>query len=72
MHVPGGRVPGRETGASLLDLAVWSLREQGLVEVEQIRPVAHERVVKMGGHSFSRVRAIGTAAIGGLEGALEV
>ena len=70
MQVPGGRVPGMETGASLLDLAVWSLREQGLVEVEQIRPVAEERVVKMGGPSFSRVRAAGKAALGGLEGAL--
>lgn len=72
MHVPGAKVKGRETGANLLNLAVWSLREQGLIEVEQLRPVESERVVVMGGRSFTRVRPLPGEALklGGLEGVL--
>ncbi len=72
MHVPGGRVKALDTGANLLNVAVWSLREQGLVEVEQLRPVEKERTVVMGGQSFSRVRPVAgeILELGGLEGAL--
>jgi hypothetical protein len=71
MHVPGAKVDGPNTAANLLNIAVWSLREQGLVEVQQLRPVEAERVVVMGGRSFARVAALGRAApLPGLEGAL--
>jgi hypothetical protein len=71
MHVPGVVVDGIDMAANLLDIAVWSLREQGLVEVEQLRPVEPERVVTMGGKSFAAVRALGRGAeLPGLEGAL--
>ena len=72
MHVPGAKVAGFDTAANLLKIAIWSLREQGLVEVEQLRPVKSERVVVMGGRSFVRVRPLPGEALrlGGLEGAL--
>jgi hypothetical protein len=71
MHVPGLVVDGIGMAANLLDIAVWSLREQGLVEVEQLGPVESERVTVMGGHSFAAVRALGQGAeLPGLEGAL--
>lgn len=71
MHVPGAKVDGPDTAANLLGIAVWSLREQGLVEVQQLRPVEKERVTVMGGRSFARVAALGQSApLPGLEGAL--
>jgi hypothetical protein len=72
MHVPGAKVAGLDTAANLLSIAVWSLREQGLVEVQQLRPVTEERVVTMGGKSATRMAALeGPAtALPGLEGAL--
>lgn len=69
--MPGATVDGLDTGANLLNLAIWSLREQGLVQVEQLRPVEEERVRVMGGQSFARVRALGKGEdLPGLEGAL--
>ena len=72
MRVPGAKVSGLETAASLLTIAVWSLGDRGLVETEQIRPIERERVVTMGGKSFARVRPLPGEALrlGGLEGAL--
>jgi hypothetical protein len=72
MHVPGAKVDGLETAGNLISIAVWSLREQKLVEVEQLRPVESERLTVMGGRSFARMRPLPGEAIrlGGLEGAL--
>jgi hypothetical protein len=72
VKVPGAVVDGPDTADDLLNLAIWSLREQGLVEVEQIRPVEEERVQTLGGKSFVRVRPLPGEALklGGLEGAL--
>jgi hypothetical protein len=73
MHVPGAEVDGPDTAGNLLNLAIWSLREQELVEVEQLRPVEVERAGGvLGGEPFSRVRPLPGEAIrlGGLEGAL--
>ena len=71
MHVPGAKVAGIDTAANLLNLAIWSLREQGLVAVEQLRPVETEKVVVMGGHSFARLRPLDAhRQLPGLEGAL--
>jgi hypothetical protein len=69
VRVPGARVDGPKTAANLLNIAVWSLREQGLIEIEQVRPVVHERFVVMGGRSFVRVSAVaGPPRLPGLEG----
>lgn len=74
VKVPGAEVDGPDTAGNLLNLAVWSLREQGLIEVEQLRPVEVERAASgvMGGKSFARVRPLPGEALGlgGLEGAL--
>jgi hypothetical protein len=71
VKVPRALVEGLDTGANLLNLAVWSLREQGLVQVEQLRPVEDEPVRVMGGQSFARVMALGKGEdLPGLEGAL--
>lgn len=71
MKVPRALVEGLDTGANLLNLAVWSLREQGLVQVEQLRPVEDEPVRALGGQSFSRLMALGKGEdLPGLEGAL--
>jgi hypothetical protein len=72
LRVPGAKVAGPETAASLLTVAVWSLGKSGLIEAEQIRPVEEERAVTMGGKSFARVRPLPGEALrlGGLEGEL--
>ena len=72
MHVPGAKVHARNTGGNLLLLAVWSLREQGLVEIDQLRRVEKEGLMVMGGRSFTRVRPLPGEAVrlGGLEGRL--
>lgn len=71
VNVPGAKVDGLDTAGNLLNLAVWSLREQGLVEVQQLRPVEVETVTVWGGQSFVRVTALDDhTALPGLEGAL--
>lgn len=71
MHVPGAKVAGLDTAANLLNLAVWSLREQELVAVDQLRPLEVEKVGAMGGHSFARLMALDDRAkLPGLEGVL--
>src|SRR5687767_13689288 len=54
VRVPGGSTTGLDTGGSLLDIALWNLRRQGLIEFEQVREVVDEPVRVLGGRSFSR------------------
>jgi hypothetical protein len=72
LRVPGARVNGPDTAGNLLNVAIWSLREQGQVEVEQLRPLETERAgAPLGGDSFARLRALGGGPEQpGLEGAL--
>ena len=37
--VPGGATTALDTAGNLLNIAIWSLRRQGLMEFEQLRPV---------------------------------
>jgi hypothetical protein len=57
-------VAGYDTAASLLNLAIWSLREQGLVELEQLRPVQKETALVMGGQPFAAM-TVGDGPAGG-------
>lgn len=72
--VPGGAATAIDAAGSLLHIALWSLRRDGLVEFEQLRPVEEERVRVLGGRPFSsyELRAAAAAAgeRAGLEGAL--
>ena len=71
MAVPGALVHASGTAGNLLNLAFWSLGRQGLIEIEQIRPVQKESVVTMGGRSFTRFKLpYPDAERPGLEGAL--
>lgn len=73
IKVPGAEVDGPDTADDLLNLAIWSLREQGLIEVEQLRPYKVEQAGGLlGGKSFARIRPLPGEALrlGGLEGAL--
>ena len=71
VRVPGGKVAGPDVAVNLLNVAFWSLREQELVELQQIRPVEEERVMALGGRSFVRVMPLEAGlALAGLEGAL--
>jgi hypothetical protein len=69
--VPGGATTAVDTAGNLLQIAMLSLRRQGLMEFEQVRPVEKERVRVLGGRSFARydLRDNG-ATLPGLEGAL--
>ena len=73
--VSGARVLGPETAANLLSLAVWSLREQGIVRVDP-RVAAAEgrlasRVSVLGGRSRAHLDLLDpTARRPGLEGKL--
>lgn len=69
--VPGGATTALDTAGNLLHIAMWSLRRQGLMEFEQLRPVEEERVRVLGGKPFSAFELLDRAATGrGLEGAL--
>ncbi len=73
MSAPGNvKVNGPDFAANLLDVAIWTLREEGLVQLEQRRPYAAERVGGvMGGSSFIRLTlSVPTATRAGLEGGL--
>lgn len=72
LRVPDALVVGPDTAASLLNLAIWSLLDEGLCEAEQLRPLERERVGGfMGGHSFARVTLLDAhSRRPGLEGAL--
>ena len=70
--VPGGSVRAVDAAGNLLHIAMWSLREQGLMEFEQLRPVEEEEKVRvLGGTPFSRFELRDAAATRpGLDGAL--
>jgi hypothetical protein len=70
--VPGGKTTAVDTAGNLLHIAMWSLRRQGLMEFEQVRPVGDERVTVLGGRSFARFALVDEsgARLRGLEGAL--
>jgi hypothetical protein len=69
--VPGGATTALDTAGNLLHIAMWSLRRQGLMEFEQLRPVEKERVRVLGGRSFSAFELLDASATArGLEGAL--
>ena len=71
MRVPGAKVAGPDTAGNLLNVALWSLGEQGLIELEQLRPVEVEKVQSMGGRSFARATVLDRPSeLPGLEGAL--
>lgn len=70
-RVPGATVDGPGTAGNLLNLGLWSLGEQGVIELEQVRPVQRESMVVLGGKSFARFAILDTTAHrAGLEGAL--
>jgi hypothetical protein len=52
--VPGGATRALDTAANLLHTAIWNLRRQGVLELEQLRPVEEEPVLFLGGRSFCR------------------
>ena len=69
--VPGGATTALDTAGSLLHIALWNLRRQGLMEFEQLREVEDEPARVLGGRSFSRFKLLATTAeLRGLEGAL--
>ena len=69
--VPGGATKAIDTAGNLLHIAMWSLRRQGIMEFEQLRPVEEERVRVLGGKPFSAFELLDRgAAAPGLEGAL--
>ena len=60
-----------DTAANLLHIAMWSLRDQGLMEFEQPRPVEEERVRVLGGSPFAAFKLQDASeARSGLDGAL--
>jgi hypothetical protein len=69
--VPGGATVALDTAGNLLHTALWNLRRQGVFEFQQLRPVQKERVVVLGGRSFSRFEFRDPGVdLRGLEGAL--
>jgi hypothetical protein len=66
--VPGGATTAIDTAGNLLHIAMWSLRRQGLMEFEQLRPVEKERVRVLGGRSFAGFKLLAeTTQLDGLE-----
>jgi hypothetical protein len=69
--VPGGSTRAIDTAGNLLHIAMWSLRRDGLMQFEQLRPVEEERVRVLGGRPFSAFElSDGSAARPGLDGAV--
>jgi hypothetical protein len=69
--VPGGSTTAIDTASNLLHIAMWNLRRHGLMEFEQVREVAKERVTVLGGRSFARFELLDeNARLRGLEGAV--
>jgi hypothetical protein len=69
--VPGGSVRAVDAAGNLLHIAMWSLRSQGLMEFEQLRPVEDEKVRLLGGRPFSAFELRDAEATRpGLDGAL--
>jgi hypothetical protein len=55
VKVPGATVAGMDLAGNLLNLAIWSLREQGLVDLEQLRGAEREEALILGGKPFARM-----------------
>ena len=69
--VPGGSTRAIDTAGNLLHIAMWSLRRDGVMEFEQLRPIEKEPVRALGGKPFAAFRLVdGGASRPGLEGAL--
>ena len=56
--VPGGSVRAVDAAGNLLHIAMWSLRSQGLMEFEQLRPVEDEKVRVLGLVVFTDIAAV--------------
>jgi hypothetical protein len=71
LYVPGADVDGPTTAGNLLNVAVWRLHHQEVVEIEYVRPYEIEKVGLFRKPSFTRLRVIDEAvALPGLQGAL--
>jgi hypothetical protein len=69
--VPGGVAGALDAGSSLLHIALWALRRDRVLDLEQLRPIEDEPVRVFGGRSFTRFTLLDrTARRAGLEGAL--
>jgi len=68
--VPGADVDGPTAAGNLLNVAVWRLRDQDVVEIEQLRPYEVEKVGFFRKPSFTYLRVIDEGvALPGLQGA---
>jgi hypothetical protein len=71
LEVPGAEVDGPDTAGNLLNVAVWRLRDQDVVAIEQVRPYEDEKAGPLRRPSFTRLAVIDdTVALPGLQGAL--
>ena len=71
MFVPGAEVDGPDTAGNLLNVAVWRLRDQDVVRIEQVRPYEVENVGALRKPSFTRLDVIDESVeLPGLQGAL--
>ena len=52
--VPGGSVRAVDAAGNLLHIAMWSLRDQELMEFEQLRPAEEEKVRVLGARPSPR------------------
>ena len=71
LFVPGAEVDGPDTAANLLNMAVWRLRDQDVVQIEQVRPYEVEKAGALRKPSFTRLEVMDeTVELPGLQGAL--
>jgi len=71
LHVPNATVDGPVTAGNLLNIAIWRLRDQDVVAVEQLRPYEVEKVGPLRKPSFARLTVIDASVeLPGLQGAL--
>jgi len=64
-------VDGPTTAGNLLNVAIWRLGDQDVVEIEQLRPYEVEKVGPFRGPSFTRLTIVDeSVALSGLQGAL--
>ena len=71
VEVPGGARSALDTAGNLLQVALWHMRRDGVIALEQVRPVDPEWTVTLGGESFVRFTVLTpNAERAGLEGAV--
>ena len=71
LFVPGAEVDGPDTAGNLLNMAVWRLRDQDVVRIEQVRPYEVEKVGALRKPSFTCLEITDeTVELPGLQGAL--